>query len=201
MENCFEKRVWETLSKINVNGKTEMKNGLTYLSWAWAWGVLMEHFPQSVYQVHPLQTESDGSVMVSVTLTIKEDNREMARYMWLPVMNYNNKAIANPNSVDINKAIMRCLTKAISMCGLGFYIYAGEDFPEEEKAGKDTESAEQTKKRQALIKSVEEAAKKGVNTMRDFWTSLSTEDVQLIGEIEKQRIYRMAKEVNGAAAN
>lgn len=196
MEDCFEKRVWQTLSVINVNGRTEKKNGLTYLSWAWAWGVLMEHFPQSSYHVHPLQTESDGSVMVSVTLTIREDSREMARYMWLPVMNHINKAIPNPNSVDINKAIMRCLTKAISMCGLGFYIYAGEDFPEEEKI----ESAERTNKRQALIKSVEQAAKKGTGAMKNFWTSLSPEDMQLVGEVEKQRIYKIAKGVNGATA-
>ena len=33
------KSVYEVLSKLNVNDKVEKKNGLTYLSWAWAWGV------------------------------------------------------------------------------------------------------------------------------------------------------------------
>lgn len=100
-------------------------------------------------------------------------------------MNYCNKAIPNPNSVDINKAIMRCLTRALSVCVPGFYIYSGEDFPEEVKFSKETKSPEGVNKRQTLITGLEEAAKKGVNSMRDFWTSLSTEDVQLIGEVEK----------------
>jgi hypothetical protein len=32
---------------------------------------------------------------------------------------------------DINKTMMRCLVKNIAMFGLGLYIYAGEDIPEE----------------------------------------------------------------------
>ncbi|WP_392565835.1 DUF1071 domain-containing protein [Utexia brackfieldae] len=197
----FEKKVWKTLSAINVNEKVEKKNGLTYLSWAWAWGVLMENFPQSVYVVNESQTQPDGSTMVSVTLTVKENDNEASRYMWLPVMDYKNQAIKSPNTVDINKAVMRCLTKAISMFGLGFYIYAGEDLPEEEKQAQKANNDEQSQKRTSLIKSVEESAKKGTQAMGELWKSLSTEDVKLIGEQEKQRIYVIAKAVDNAAAH
>ena len=137
------------LSKINVNDKTETKGSgkfaLTYLSWAWAWGVLMEYFPESVYEIHQDRILPDGSVMVSVTLTIKDGDDQFSRFMWLPVMNHLNKAIINPDAMDINKAVMRCLAKAIAMCGLGHYIYAGEDLPVEDESPK-TKSQEHSQK-------------------------------------------------------
>ncbi|KEZ23141.1 hypothetical protein HS327_00744 [Glaesserella parasuis] len=132
----LQKKAWDTLSVINVNDKTETKGtgkyALTYLSWAWAWGVLMEHFPQSSYTIHEDRLLPDGSVIVGVTLTIKEGEEEFSRYMWLPVMDHMNKSIKNPDAMAINKAYMRCLAKAIAMCGLGHYIYAGDDLPNEE---------------------------------------------------------------------
>lgn len=132
----LQQKAWETLSTINVNDKTETKGkgqyALTYLSWAWAWGVLMKHFPQSTYLIHEDRLLPDGSVIVGVTLTIKDGEEEFSRYMWLPVMDYSNRAIKNPDAMAINKAYMRCLAKAIAMCGLGHYIYAGEDLPNEE---------------------------------------------------------------------
>lgn len=132
----LQQKAWETLSTINVNDKTETKGkgqyALTYLSWAWAWGVLMEYFPQSTYVIHDDRHLPDGSVIVGITLTIKEGEEEFSRYMWLPVMDYSNRAIKNPDAMAINKAYMRCLAKAIAMCGLGHYIYAGEDLPNEE---------------------------------------------------------------------
>ncbi|ABR74571.1 topoisomerase [Actinobacillus succinogenes] len=132
----LQQKAWETLSKINVNDKTETKGAgkyaLTYLSWAWAWGVLMQYFPQSTYLIHEDRLLPDGSVIVGITLTIKEGEEEFSRYMWLPVMDHLNKSIKNPDAMAINKAYMRCLAKAIAMCGLGHYIYAGEDLPNEE---------------------------------------------------------------------
>ncbi|MGX2956390.1 Sak single strand annealing protein [Ursidibacter arcticus] len=128
----LQKRAWDNLSSINVNDKVEKKNGLSYLSWAWAWGVLMGCYPESTYTLHQDKIMNDGSVMVGITLTIKENNEEFSRDMWLPVMNYSNRAIINPSSVEINKAYMRCLAKAVAMCGLGHYIYAGDDLPQED---------------------------------------------------------------------
>lgn len=97
----------------------------------------MEYFPQSAYFIHEDKLLPDGSVIVGVTLTIKDGEEEFSRYMWLPVMDHLNKSIKNPDAMAINKAYMRCLAKAIAMCGLGHYIYAGEDLPNEDD-NKDT---------------------------------------------------------------
>ena len=148
-KQSLQRRAWDLLSKINVNDKTETKGSgkfaLKYLSWAWAWGVLMEYFPESYYEIHQDRILPDGSVMVSVTLTIKDGDEQFVRFMWLPVMNHLNNAIKNPNATDINKAVMRCLAKAIAMCGLGHYIYAGDDLPVDEDSPK-SESQEHSQK-------------------------------------------------------
>jgi hypothetical protein len=52
-----------------------------------------------------------------------------SRTAQLPVMNYRNQAIPNPNAYEVNTAMQRCLAKAISLHGIGLYIYAGEDLP------------------------------------------------------------------------
>jgi hypothetical protein len=118
---------WETLSKINVNDHTEKKGNLTYLSWAWAWQKLMENYPDSVYQFEPNEYHPDDSVTVHCTLTVDG----ITRPMWLPVMDNRNNAISKPTSRQISDTKMRCLVKAISMFGLGSYIYAGEDLPQD----------------------------------------------------------------------
>lgn len=128
----FPRQVWKTLSAINVNEKAEKKLGLTYLSWAWAWNVLMENYPESSYEFAPEKYFQDGTCEVGVTVTVKDGENEISRYMWLPVLDHKNKPIPNPNAFDINKNKMRCLVKCISMFGLGLYIYAGEDLPEAE---------------------------------------------------------------------
>lgn len=127
--------IWKTLSAVDCNDKTEKKGNLTYLSWAWAWGIVQDHFPDSEYHFaqfdHPsgLTTDAmyypDGTASVHVTVTIEGIDRRM----WLPVMDYKNKAIDSPSSRDISDAKMRCLTKCLAMFGLGHYIYAGEDIP------------------------------------------------------------------------
>ena len=148
-KQSLQRRAWDLLSKINANDKTETKGSgkfaLKYLSWAWAWGILMENFPESGYEIHQDKILPDGSVMVSVTLTIKDGDEQFSRFMWLPVMNHLNKAIINPDAMDINKATMRCLAKAIAMCGLGHYIYAGEDLPVDDETTK-TKSQEPSQK-------------------------------------------------------
>lgn len=148
-KQSLQHRTWDLLSKINVNDKTETKGSgkfaITYLSWAWAWGVLMEYFPESAYEIHQDKILPDDSVMVSVTLTIKDGDEQFSRFMWLPVMDHLNRSIKNPTATDINKAVMRCLAKAIAMCGLGHYIYAGEDLPVEDETPK-TKSQEPSRK-------------------------------------------------------
>lgn len=119
------------LLDINVNEHTEKKNGLTYLSWAWAWAEVLKIDAEAYWQAHewngmPAMFLPDGSAMVKVSTTIKGDTKTCP----LPVMDHRNKAIKNPDAFAINTATMRALAKSISMHGLGLYIYAGEDLPE-----------------------------------------------------------------------
>lgn len=133
MKKEFPAQVWKTLAAVNVNEQTEKKQNLTYLSWAWAWQVLMEYYPQSSYEIHPEKTFDDGSVEVSVSVTVSDGENSLTRYMWLPVIDHRNNAVKHPDAFIINKNKMRCLVKCIAMFGLGLYIYAGEDLPEAEK--------------------------------------------------------------------
>jgi hypothetical protein len=139
------KSVYEVLSKINVNDKAEKKNGLTYLSWAWAWGVLKENFPNASYTIYENKDGwnyfTDGRtawVKTGVTVEGIEHIEE------LPVMDFRNKSIPleQLTSFDVNKSIQRSLTKAISRHGLGLYIYAGEDLPEDNDSTSTTKATD-----------------------------------------------------------
>ena len=126
---------FENLSKINVNEHVEKKNGLSYLSWAWAWAEVKKAYPDAIYTIYE---NSDGwfyhtdgmTAWVKTGVTI--NGQEHIEY--LPVMDYKNKSITMDKitSFDVNKAIQRSLTKACARHGLGLYIYAGEDLPEGE---------------------------------------------------------------------
>lgn len=133
----FAGEVWSKLSKIDVNEHTETKgNGnfkLTYLSWTWAWATLMDHYPESEYQFSDDTVYEDGTVEVSVTVTVREDDKSLSRYLWLPVMDHKNASVVRPTSRQRSDARMRCLVKCLAMFGLGHYIYAGEDMPSAEK--------------------------------------------------------------------
>lgn len=170
---------FKELYAVNVNDNVEKKNGLTYLSWAWAWAEFMKRYPQAEYEIVkfdglPYAYDPNTGYMVYTKVTVDGQTREM----WLPVMDGANKAmkaepyrytVKNPNfkwakldpktgkyvdkygnvqeeyiekmceaatMFDINKTIMRCLVKNLAMFGLGLYIYAGEDLPEEVKEQK-----------------------------------------------------------------
>ncbi len=118
------------LLKVNVNDHTEKKNGLTYLSWAWAWQEALKADPSANWNVkmfgdQPLvKIGETAMVFVEVTMLGKTMTCQ------LPVLDHRNKAIANPDAFQVNTAIMRCLAKCIGLHGLGLYIYAGEDLPE-----------------------------------------------------------------------
>lgn len=132
-----EKNYFKELNGINVSERVEKKNGLTYLSWAWAWGEIKKFDPLANYIIYERTTEygpcnyfTDGRycwVKTGVTVQGIEHIEE------LPVMDYRNQSIPleKVTSFDVNKAIQRSLTKAIGRHGLGLYIYAGEDLPED----------------------------------------------------------------------
>lgn len=128
----FEAKVWQTLSAINVNEHTEKKGKLTYLSWAWAFTELKNHFPESSIKIKKEKTFADGTMEVRCEVTVKEGDQSTTQSMWLPVMDHRNQAIANPNARQINDARMRCVTKCLGLHGLGLYIYAGQELPEPE---------------------------------------------------------------------
>lgn len=122
-----EKSNYEKLASINVNDKIEKKNGLSYLSWAWAVDQLMRADPMASW-VYGEPVRWGETVMVFCTVTAF--GKPMTAQ--LPVMDYKNKAIPNPDAFQVNTAMQRCLAKAIALHGLGLYIYAGEDVPEED---------------------------------------------------------------------
>ena len=131
--------VFEVLSAINVNDHTEKKGNLTYLSWAWAWAEVKKNFPDALYTIYEnsegMNYHTDGrTCWVKTGVTING----IEHIEYLPVMDYNNKSITvdKVTSFDVNKAIQRSLTKAAARHGLGLYIYAGEDLPEQEAGGK-----------------------------------------------------------------
>lgn len=132
----MENTVFNTLNKINVNNHTETKNGLTYLSWAWAWQEVKKNYSDASYTIYENKDGwnyfTDGrTAWVKTGVTING----LEHIEYLPVMDHRNKSISADTltSFDVNKAIQRSLTKACARHGLGLYIYAGEDLPDEEK--------------------------------------------------------------------
>lgn len=155
MEN---KDVFSTLNAINVNEHVEKKNtgkaSLSYLSWSWAWAEVKKKYPNASYEIVkfenglPYSYDPKTGYMCYTRVTIDDITHEM----WLPVMDSHNEAMLDHERTvktkyseykvpactmfDVNKTVMRCLTKNLAMFGLGLYIYAGEDLPEEEIDGK-----------------------------------------------------------------
>ena len=132
---------FEMLSSINVNKFVEKKNGLTYLSWAYAWSETKKNCPSATYTIGETEYDDATGFMCHTEVTI--DGETLG--MWLPVMDganksmrkvgytyttrYGEKQVAPATTFDINKTIMRCLVKNLAMFGLGIYIYAGDDLP------------------------------------------------------------------------
>ena len=153
-----QKSVFETLNAVNCNEHTEKKNGLTYLSWAWAWAEVKKRYPGAFFTIYenpdgwPYWT--DGRYCwVKTGVTI--EGLELTEY--LPVMDYKNNSIPmeRVTTMDVNKSIQRSLTKACARHGLGLYIYAGEDLPEgepEKAAEKPAESPKPTRTKKTSTK-------------------------------------------------
>lgn len=129
MANYFEE-----LNKIDVNDKVKGKGNLSYLPWAYAWQELKKKHPDANYTIYENEQgwnyHTDGRyAWVKTGVTVGE----VEHIEYLPVMDYKNNSITvdRVTSFDVNKTIQRSLTKAVARHGLGLYIYAGEDLPDE----------------------------------------------------------------------
>ena len=150
-----EKTYFSELNKIDVSDKIEKKNGLSYLSWAYAWGELKKRYPDATYTIYEnaqgFNYHHDGrTAWVKTGVTVCG----IEHIEYLPVMDYRNNSITidKLTSFDVNKAIQRSLTKAVARHGLGLYIYAGEDLPEETAAVKTESKAPRTKAKAQSVK-------------------------------------------------
>lgn len=156
------------LSQINVNDKTKSKNNLTYLSWAFAWGEVKKIYPEASYSVDsydgkPYLYDEALGYLVSTVVTIDGQSIPMS----LPVMDgankamnsaaytyktkYGEKSVEAATMFDINKTMMRCLVKNIAMFGLGLYIYAGEDLPDEPIQSEEDRAVEMLKLQEHIV--------------------------------------------------
>lgn len=146
-----KKTVWETLRSIDVSEYTKKKNGMTYLSWAHAWGALKDVYPDATFEKHieegniPYMIDVHGFAYVRVTVTA---SGESATELF-PVLDYKNSPIKNPNAFQINTAHQRAMTKAMGYLGLGHYIYAGEDLPPDDGAEPQKPAVEKAKAKPA----------------------------------------------------
>ena len=130
MTTTFPKQVWIELSQLDCSDKVQKKGGLSYLSWANAWQSLMDVYPDSSFAFLDSLTLPNGTVEVHVSVTVADGEHELTRFMTLPVMDYRNTAMVDPDSRDISDARMRCLVKCVALFGLGLFLYRGEDVPE-----------------------------------------------------------------------
>lgn len=179
MDNYFVE-----LNNINVNDKTEKKNGLTYLSWAWAWGELKKKHPTATYTVYEnaegWNYHTDGkTAWVKTGVTVEG----IEHIEYLPVMDFRNKSIPvdNITSFDVNKTIQRSLTKAVARHGLGLYVFAGEDLPEEDK--QESKPKYISMKEQAVLASM--VKDKGYEVEEIFPKGLNLTDEQYLEAINK----------------
>lgn len=168
-----DKNYFEELYGINVSEKTEQKNGLTYLSWAFAWAEVKKRFPTATYTVYEnpqgWNYHTDGmTCWVKTGVTVEG----IEHIEYLPVMDFKNKSIPadKVTSFDVNKAIQRSLTKAVARHGLGLYIYAGEDLPEGYEEPKATK--EQIEKLKSYVKD-----DKAMKAMLDYLKVTKLEEV------------------------
>ena len=177
---------FEEALQTDVSGKTEKKGNLTYLSWAWAWAEFKKIYPDATYEVkkfNGLPYVHDGDTGYIVYTSVTADG--ITYEMWLPVMDARNKTLMNATMFDINKTIMRCLTKNLAMFGLGLYIYAGEDLPE---------GAETSQKAPQAAKAKPAGKPSDTPAAQQNGKSEAVERVgkQVDAEVEKKRLLRAA---------
>ena len=186
--------IFNTLFAVNVEDHVEEKNGLKYLAWAFAWAEVKKVYPRSFYTIYE---NADGrnyfddgrTCWVKTGVTVVDGDYSLEHIEYLPVMDYKNASIPKEKvtSFDVNKSIQRSLTKACARHGLGLYIYAGEDLPEEEQQKKEDEK---------------KAAKKAEDEIK----ALRADVVKLCKEkiakgVPQETVYQAIRDLNNGNAN
>jgi hypothetical protein len=200
--------VFERLSAINVNEHVEKKSNLSYLSWAWAWSEVKRACPDARYDIQATEYDEALGFMCHTTVTIEGETLEM----WLPVMDganksmlktpytyktkYGEKSVEAATTFDINKTIMRCLVKNLAMFGLGLYIFAGEDLPEDTSAS--VAHTPVAKKETTLIELVKDSA--DWNNVVKYVTANKEQGLAKIGQ-QLNRKYAISAELKNEIAN
>jgi hypothetical protein len=178
----MEKNYFQILNTIDVSGKVEKKNGLSYLSWAWAWGELKKLHPTSIYTIYEnaqgFNYHTDGrTAWVKTGVTVEG----VEHIEYLPVMNLRNASIPleQLTSTDVNKTIQRSLTKAVARHGLGLFIYAGEDLPESDDG---RQQVKETKPQDIVVANPNEKVRASVVVqIEQILKGLSDEDRMKVG--------------------
>ena len=194
----MSKSNFQKLYELDVNHKTDNKNGLKYLSWAFAWAEFKKVYPDTLYTVDhydgkPYLHDDHLGYLVSTQVTIDG----LSLPMQLPVMDNKNKAMKSipyqyktrngmkdveaATMFDINTAIMRCLVKNLAMHGLGLYIYAGEDIP----------SVDDSEEIEAAIGMIDQAIETNdINYIGEHW---QTSIANVWGSLGEDRINKLNK--------
>ena len=188
-----KKSVFKTLSTINVNKNTEKKNGLTYLSWAWAWAEVKKNYPDANYTVYEtpngrIYWDDGRTAWVKTGVTING----LEHIEYLPVLDAASKRslpLESITSWDVNKAIQRSLTKAAARHGLGLYVYAGEDLPEGEEEPKKAEKPETNPNDPPTPHTI--AVAKSLNIELDKVAAYYNKTVEFLTEGELNRAIKM----------
>ena len=164
---CFD-----ALYNMNLGDKVEKKDNLSYLTWSEAWKAFKEVYPSATFRVVtnpdtklPYFVDPQIGIMVFTEVTADD----LTQQCFLPVLNssmkpmrleaYNytvydkqnkrqiEKTCEAANAFDLNRALMRCLTKNLALFGLGLKLYMGEDIPcENQDDVSDQKKAQQPKR-------------------------------------------------------
>lgn len=207
-----ETNYFAELAKINVNEYIERKGQFSYLSWPFAVTQLRQFDPTATWEVKRfdglpyLATETGCYVEVAVTV------RSITLSQIHPVLDCKNRPLLTPSAFDINTSIQRCLVKAIALHGLGLYVYAGEDLPEEQSEARTSSqpspsspTVRQFPRPSAAGSAPEPLTINQLRFIKKLIAETSTDEEQLLGffgfdsleNIPKAEVNRVLKMLNG----